>query len=305
MKKAGTTVRIRPLYHSKQAFVNLWRNKTNSLGSIFIMAFAFAILGIVFTIVVNVNNIVIESQTDFQEIIVYLEDDLSNAYMQQTYDEIKSIVGVTGVQFVSKDKAFEDLKADWKEDAYLLEDITESPLPNSFVITLKDLSYTKSVVDIISGFKGIYKVKYYKDVVDKLILISEVIAQIGFAIILVLLVLCFFIIANTIVIAVNSRRVEINIMKFVGAKNFFIRMPFIIEGVIIGLISAAVSTVIVYFTYGYVVLNLSNQFKGYVAFLEAIPADNIIVDFAYLVAVLGIGVGMLGAITSTSKHLNV
>ncbi len=298
-------MRIRPFYHLKQAFVNLWRNKTNSLGSIFIMSFTFAILGIVFTIVVNVNSIVIESQKDFQEITVYLEDDLENAYMQQTYDKIKSIVGVTSVKYISKDKAFEDWKEDWKENAYLLEDITESPLPNSFVITLKDLSYTKSVVEIISGFKGIYKIKYYKDVIDKLILISKVIAQIGFAIIIVLLILSFFVIANTVVIAVNSRRVEINIMKYVGAKNFFVRMPFIIEGILIGIMSATVSTAIVYFTYDYVVLKLSQQFLGYVTFLQAIPAKDLIGDFAYIVAILGAGVGMLGAIASTRKHLNV
>ncbi len=298
-------MRIRPFYHLKQAFVNLWRNKTNSLGSIFIMSFTFAILGIVFTIVVNVNNVVLESQKDFQEITVYLEDDLENSYMQKTYEEIKSIVGVTSVEYISKDKAFEDWKEDWKENAYLLEDITESPLPNSFVITLKDLSYTKSVVEIISSFKGIYKVKYYKDVIDKLILISKVIAQIGFAIIIVLLILCFFVIANTVVIAVNSRRIEINIMKYVGAKNAFIRIPFIIEGILIGIISAAISTAIVYFTYDYVVLKLSEQFLGYISFLQAIPAKDIIADFAYIVAILGAGVGMLGAVASTRKHLNV
>ncbi len=299
-------MRIRPIYNVKQAIINLWRNGTNSLGSIFIMTFTFAILGIVFSLVLNINNIVQNVHDEYEEIVVYLDEDLGSDQISKTYEDIKSIVGVTNVKYITKDAAFEKMKSEWGEDAYLLEDITESPLTDEFVIRLKDLSYTKSVVEIIQTFKGIEKVKYYKDVIDKLILVSKVIGQIGLAIIVVLLLLCFFVISNAVNIAVNSRRVEINIMKFVGAKNHFIRVPFIIEGVLIGLISALVSSVVVYFAYSYMIVDISEQFLGYVQFLEdPLPVEAIIKHFIYIVSVLGVGLGTLGAIRSTGKHLKV
>ncbi len=306
MKKVGISVKIKPFYSTKQALVNIWRNKTNSIGSIFIMAFTFAILGIVFAVVVNVNSIVEKTHKDFDDITVYLKENVKEDYIKKTYEEIKHIVGVKNVKFVSKEEAFEKFKKEWGEDSFLLEDIDGSPLPNQFLIELKDISFTKSVVSIIKEFKGVENIKYYKDAIDKLILVSRTIGKIGFGIVVILLILCFFIISNAINIAVNSRKVEINIMKYVGAKNLFIRMPFIIEGIIIGVVSAALSALIIYFGYDYAAETLNKQFIGYVGFIEKpIPSLTVVKDFIYIALILGTGVGILGAIRSTRKHLNV
>ncbi len=301
-------MRFRPFYNIKVALVNLWKNGSNTLGSLFIMSFTFAIFGIVFIIVLNVNSLVKDAQENFEEIGIFLQDDISAASAQQMYDDLKNIVGVKTVKYVNKDVAFERWKEEWGEDAYLLEGIGDSPLPNAFYISLSDISYTKSVADIVNQYEGIEEVKYYRDEVEKMLTFSRIVAQIGFGVIAVLLILCFFVISNTIKIAVNSRRVEINIMKYVGARNSFVRGPFIVEGVLIGSISALISTAIVLGLYEYVLwsFGLDNvmSMEGTLMFSPMDPA-RIIADFGFIALVLGAGIGALASITSTRKHLKV
>lgn len=299
---------FRPIYNIKAAFLNLKRNPTNTLGSILIMSFTFAILGIVFFIVLNINQLVKEAQGNFDEIGVFLRDDAKPSSIQTMYDDFKNIVGVSKVRYENKDIAFKRWKQEWGDDAYLLEGIGESPLPNAFYITLKDISYTGSVAEIIDKYEGIEDIKYYREEVEKMLTISKVVAQIGMGVISVLLVLSFFVVTNTVKIAVNSRQVEINIMKYVGAKNLFIRVPFIIEGVLIGLISAILSSIIVYVVYKYVLwsfgLDSSSVIEGGIIF-SALDAKDLILDFTFIATVLGIGIGAMGSISSTRKHLQV
>lgn len=295
--------------HFKDAFSSLVKNHTNTIGSIFIMSFTFAILGIVFIIVMNANHQVKESETTFQTIKVFLEDGLSSKEINKMYESLKEIKGVDFVSYESKEEAYRKWKEEeWKDDVYLLDGITESPLPNAFNIEIKDLKYSKYISNELKKYKGIETVKFYEDVIDKMLLISKIIEQIGFGVILVLLILCFFVISNTIKIAVNSRQVEINIMKYVGAKNSYIRWPFIIEGVLIGCISALISTALVYGIYSYVLdafgVSVSKTAADIMA-IKAVAPDELISHFLYIVTVLGIGVGALGSISSTRKHLRV
>lgn len=160
----------------------------------------------------------------------------------------------------------------------------------------------------MGSYEGIEEIKYYRDEVEKMLTFSRVVAQIGFGVIMVLLVLSFFVVTNTIKIAVNSRQVEINIMKYVGARNSYIRGPFIIEGVLIGTISAFLSSVIVFVIYKYVLwsfgLDSTVVLDGMTSF-RALDAKDLIFDFAFIATVLGIGIGAMGAISSTRKHLQV
>lgn len=307
-KKGGITVRVRPLYNLKIALVNLLKNGTNTIGSILIMSFTFAILGIVFMIVLNVNSMVKDAQSNFDEIGIFLREDTKPASIQTMYDDLNNIIGVKTVKYVNKDIAFERWKKEWGDDAYLLEGIGESPLPNAFYLSLSDISYTKSVAEIVNAYEGIEEVKYYRDEVEKMLTFSKIVAQIGFGVITVLLVLCFFVVSNTVKIAVNSRQTEINIMKYVGANNFFIRGPFIVEGILIGTFSAIISSFIVFLLYKYVLwsfgLDTAFTMEGGL-FFSPINAGKIIADFGFIALVLGIGIGALGSITSTRKHLKV
>ncbi len=302
-------MRIKPLYNLKQAILNLWKNPTNTLGSILIMSFTFAILGIVFIIVMNVNALVKETQSTFDKIAIFLQDEIKYSEIQEMYEELKSIDGVKNVRYEDKEVGFKRWKEEeWAEDAYLLEGIGDSPLPNAFYITLEDISYTEDVAGIINTFNGIEGIRYYREEIETMLVFSRVVAQVGLGVIAVLLVLCFFVLSNTIKIAVNSRHLEINIMKFVGAKNGFIRGPFIVEGMLIGLFSAIFSSAIVYFLYRYIVWSFGfdrlTMIDGSVVF-SVIEPSQLMNSFVFIVAVLGIGIGMLGSISSTRKHLKV
>lgn len=302
-------MRIRPIYYLKEAFLNLWKNKTNTAGSIFVMSFTFAILGIVFMIVMNVNALVKDTQSTFDQITVFLDDELKPGEIKQMITEIGRIPGVKDSSFEDKEEAFKKWKEeDWGEDAYLLDGIGTSPLPNAINITITDINKAASVVKELEKFNGIEEIKYFREEVQNLLVVGKIIAKIGLGVIAVLLVLCFFVISNTIKIAVNSRHLEINIMKYVGAKNRFIRGPFILEGMLIGIISSIFSSCIVYILYKYVLKSFgfdrSTVIDGGI-FFSAVDPSQLMNTFVFIVVVLGIGIGILGSISSTRKHLKV
>ncbi len=302
-------MRIRPLYNLKEAILNLWKNKTNTVGSIFVMSFTFAILGIVFMIVMNVNVLIKQTQSTLDEIIIFIEDDVKASEIDSMYTDLQNIGGVTSVVFEDKEAAFEKWKQeDFGEDAHLLDGIGNSPLPNAFYIKIKDISMANEVVDDIKELEGVEDIKYYREEVESMITFGEVVAKIGLGVIAILLILCFFVISNTIKIAVNSRSLEINIMKFVGAKNHFIRGPFIIEGMLIGIISSLFSSGIVYVLYKYVIDSFA--FDSYTMIdgsrlFTVVDPMYLIENFVFIVVVLGLGIGSLGSIRSTRKHLKV
>ncbi len=302
-------MRIRPIYNLKEAILNLWKNKTNTVGSIFVMSFTFAILGIVFMIVMNINVLIKQTQSTFDEIIIFIEDDVKAKQIDTMYTDLQKIQGVKSVVFEDKETAFEKWKAeDFGEDAHLLDGIGDSPLPNAFYITIKDINMANQVVENIRKLEGIEDIKYYREEVESMISFGKVVAKIGLGVIAILLILCFFVISNTIKIAVNSRSLEINIMKFVGAKNHIIRGPFIIEGMLIGIISSLFSSGIVYFLYKYVIdsfaIDSYKMIDGSNLFTVVDPM-YLIENFVFIVVVLGLGIGSLGSIRSTRKHLKV
>ncbi len=302
-------MRIRPIYNLKEAILNLWKNKTNTVGSIFVMSFTFAILGIVFMIVMNVNMLIKQTQSTLDEIIVFIEDDVTSEEIDSMYTDLQNIKGVNSVVFEDKETAFEKWKEeDFGEDAHLLDGIGESPLPNAFYIKIHDISMANDVVENIEKIDGIEDIKYYREEVESMITFGKVVAKIGLGVIAILLILCFFVVSNTIKIAVNSRSLEINIMKFVGAKNHFIRGPFIIEGMLIGIISSLFSSGIVYILYKYVIDSFAfdsyTMIDGSKLFTVVDPM-YLIENFVFIVVVLGLGIGTLGSIRSTRKHLKV
>ena len=213
-----------------------------SVGSI---SAVLIILGIVLILILSINNLVLEVKTKFDEIQVFLELDLEDKDIDIIEETIKSKEGVLSVVFRSKEQGLEIMKEEWEGDSYLLDGLEENPLQNSYIIQLKDIKYADSVVKEIKSIKGIEDVKYYKDIIDKLMLIANYIRVGGIVVIGVLVLVSVFIISNTVKITVASRRREINIMKYVGATNGYIRGPFIIEGVLFGLIGAALSIVVI------------------------------------------------------------
>lgn len=263
------------------------------------------ILGIILILILSINNFVYDTTSKFDTIQIFLEDDLSEDALTEIEDKVKKNEGVVSIMFQSKSQALDQFKKDFGDDAYLLDGLEENnPLPNSYIIQLEGIKDAENVVNLLKTLDGIEKVKYDKDVIDKLITIADYIRFGGVIVIAVLVFVSVFLISNTIKLTVASRRREINIMKYVGATNNYIRGPFIIEGVMFGLLGAVISIFMVYYGYEYF-FDLVND-RLYTLFSVFLVAPKMIfTDIAIMFSAIGIGIGALGSLVSLKRFLNV
>ena len=214
------------------------------------------------------------------------------------------IEGVSDVIYESKEEALEKFKESWGEEGYLLDGLEKNTLPNSYIIRMDNLELADSIVKDLEPLKGIDEVKYYKEIVDGLLKAAKFVRAIGLTIILILILVAIFIISNTIKLTLSSRRQEIGIMKNVWATNWFIRWPFLVEGVLLGLIGSIVSIVVVYYGYQYAFNAITSRFYLMLS-TYMVSVDDMMKKTVYIFAVLGVGVGALGSIFSLRRHLKV
>ena len=295
---------IKPVFTLKEAFKNLWRNRLMSIASISSVSATLLILGIIFALILNINAMAQSAKDQFDSIQVYLNDDLSSDDVIALQDRIKNVEGVSDVVYESKSDALKRMKESWQDNAYLLEGLESNPLPSSLIVYLSDIYYSGSVLNEVQNLKGIEEIKSYQDIVEQLLSITEGIRKTGIIVIFVLIAISTFIIHNTIKLTVNSRRREINIMKYVGATNWFIRWPFLAEGTILGLIGAGLSALAMKFAYDYVFEMMHSDFYVLVS-AYVIPPTDLMKDVLFLFLIIGAGIGALGSIWSMRKYLNV
>ena len=219
-------------------------------------------------------------------------------------DNINEIDGILSVLYQSKEQALEYMKEEWGEEGELLDGLEENPLPNTFVIQVKDIQYTKDIYDKLEDINEIEDIKINTEVVDKLIGINKFIRMTGLIIISVLIFMSIFIISNTIRITVAARKREINIMKYVGATNGFIRGPFILEGIILGLLGSGIAGLVINYGYKYIFTIISEQLYVIMT-IYMIPPHIVYNDILLLFASIGIGIGVLGSVLSLRKYLRV
>ncbi|HCX61171.1 MULTISPECIES: permease-like cell division protein FtsX [Sedimentibacter] len=294
-------------YILRQAFKSLWRNRMMGLASIGSVTAVLIILGFILIIVLNVNNIALATKESFDEIAVYISDDVEEAQIEQLGKSFKEIDGVMGVAFQTKEYALERLKEDWGADAWMLESLRKNPLPNTYIVQLTDVQYSDYVKSKIETFDGVEQAQYYKDAVNSLIRISDFVKKGGAGIIIILLLISVFIISNTIKITVLNRQKEIELMQYIGATNGYVRGPLLIEGLILGLIGSIVAIVIIFFSYNYLIKYLAG---GYVAIVTGmagymVGVDMILNDLIIIFLTIGIGIGILGSLISLKKFLSV
>lgn len=295
---------IKPFFTLKEAFKSLWRNRLMSIASISSVSATLMILGIIFAIIININAMAQSAKDQFDSIQAYLVDDLSSEEITQIKEKIESVNGVLSVSYESKTDALKRMKESWKDNAYLLEGLESNPLPSSLIIYLKDIYYSGEVLSEIKGLKGIEEIKSYQDIVEQLLSITEAVRKTGIIVIFVLIAISTFIIHNTIKITVASRHREINIMKYVGATNWFIRWPFLAEGTMLGLIGAGIAAGLMKLAYDYVFNLMHSDFYVLVA-AYVIPPGSLMKDVVFLFLIIGAGIGALGSIWSMRKYLNV
>ena len=294
-------------YIFKQAFKSMWRNRMMGLASISSVTAVLIILGFVLIIVLNVNNVALVAKETFDEIAVYLYDDVDEKQIEELGKTFKNIDGVMGVAFQTREYALEKLKEDWGENAYLLEGIRNNSLPNTFIVQLKDVSNSEYVENQLRTFEGVEKVQYHKDAVNSLIRIADFVKKIGTGVILLLLLISVFIISNTIKITVLNRQKEIELMQYIGATNGYVRGPFMVEGIMLGFFGSIIAILLIILGYKYITNYLAIRFvavlsgmSGYIVGVEMILNDLIIIFLT-----IGIGIGILGSLISLKKFLSV
>ncbi|SHH21384.1 cell division transport system permease protein [Anaerosphaera aminiphila DSM 21120] len=288
----------------KESIKGLRRNMTMALASTVSVAAMLTLFGFVFLLILNINGAVYHLGGELDKVVVYLDDGLPANDVNSLISEIGSDERVKKIQYTSKDQALDSFKEGLGEKAYILDSLPENTLPASLVVTLKDLSYASEMASEIKEHEGIERVDYHYELVQKMMVFEKGIKYIGYAIVLILLLVSVLIIHNTIKIAVTNREREINIMKYVGATNSYIKGPFLIEGVIFGVVGALIAFLIVYygyeFLYGEVNVKIQNLFG-----MSISTPDKIRSNLSVIFICIGAGIGYLGSLVSTERFLDV
>ena len=291
-------------YLIKEGFRNSWTNRMMSIASISVLLCCLVLIGSASMNFLNINSLV-DRIEDENVIMVYIEDDTSQEDIAAMKDSIEAMDNIQSVEFVDKESAWQDqLKTMGEAQAEFFTEINPDkiPLPDAYKVTVSDLSLFKETVSQIKQLDNIDTVRENSDLAKKLQTISHGISIIAIAIIAVLFAISLFIISNTIKLTVYSRRLEISIMKSVGATNSFVRLPFIVEGIILGVISGVLSLGVVWGIYELAV----NQFSDLLNSLSLIPLDFKSYALYMLGAFVGIGIisGVGGSLITMGKYLN-
>ena len=286
-----------------EGLVGLWRNKSMGVASIVSICSMLLILGGITFGVFEANNIVEDMKTKVDQIDVILEPEVTHERVLKIKEELKKIENVKEVNYVSKEKALEKMKEQWKENSFLLDGM-ESALPESYELKVENIENSSTVASNIYNIKDVEKVVYYKDIVDKLTKMSDVVKYVGITLVGVLLLVSFFIMSITIKLTVIARRKEISIKKYIGATNMSITGPFIVEGMLLGVLGAGISFAMIFFAYKYVYESLAWG-VGNILYNYLIPVNI----FGFYVAIayfgIGIGIGILASIFSSRKYMKV
>ena len=293
-------------YFIKEGFSGLKKNLLMTVASIVAVAACISIMSFSYCVVSNLQYM-LEQMEDSIGISVFLQGEMSSEEIETMKTEIQQIEHVTNVTYVSPADSLESLKEQWgaDEDIFIGLDDTNNPLSHSFQIELDEIESQNPVLKDLESIEGIENVQYGQSLSEVLISISKVFQVSGILVMLILGVISVMIIINTIRISVVNRRVEINIMKYVGATDWFIRWPFILEGVMIGLVGAIVPALLGLPIYGKAI----SVFYNYVPFVENFIHFRQTGDvFAFLIPaalLFGVLLGVIGSVTSIRKHLQV
>lgn len=305
------------LYTIKQGFANIFRNKWYSLASIATISACLFLFGLFYSIVANFQNI-LKTAEEGVSVTVFFHSEMDNCEshedgqipteqrLQEIGQEIAKRTEVSDVQFKSADDAWATFGPDYFGDDYA-EGFPENPLAgeDTYEIFLSDVSMQDALVTWLQSLPEVRKVNYSEMTANTLSGLNLLIAYVSMGIIVILLAVSIFLISNTVAIGISVRSEEINIMKYIGATDFFVRAPFVLEGMLIGLIGAAVPLGLIYSLYNYALNYVVNRFMVLSGFLNFLSVDEV---FHFLTPVslgVGVGIGFLGSISTVRKHLHV
>lgn len=288
-------------YFIKEVYTSFKRNIWMTLASIFTVVLSLFILGFFSIVILNLNKMAdtLESQV---QISVYLKDDLSQEEIDETKETLSKIEGLQDIKFTTREEAMENFKERLGDQQFLLDALDDTnPLPDSFSLTVTSPQQVKTIADTATALDSVESASYSQDIINHLFNLTHLIRLIGVALIILLTGAAIFIISNTIRLTVFARRKEIAIMKYVGATDWFIRWPFLLEGICFGFIGGGLATIFLYIVYNQV----TQEIYEAMAFFPLIPQHPFIDYISLAILVAGIIIGALGSTISLKRFLKV
>lgn len=291
-------------YTIGQGFRNIVRNKLFTLASLATIGACLFLFGIFYAILTNFEHIVKTAEEGIS-VTVFFNEGVSDTRIAEIGDMISKRVEVSNVEFVSAEEAWESFKDDYLGE--YVDGFTENPLSSSahYVIYLSDVSLQPALVTYLESIEDIRRINKSEITATTLSGVNALIAYVSLGIIAILFAVSIFLISNTVTIGISVRKEEINIMKYIGATDFFVRSPFVIEGMMIGLIGSLLPLGIIYFIYNHMILYVTERFAMLTKVLNFLPVETIFQTLLPVSVAMGVGIGFIGSIVTVRKHLRV
>lgn len=295
-------------YTIVQGIKNIWRNKMFSLASIATMSACIFMFGLFFSVVENFQAMVKEAESGVA-VSVLFEDGISEDQIKAIGDEIGRRAEVSSYEYISAEQAWEEFKQDYFGDHQELAEgfADDNPLANSasYSIYLNDISMQSTLVSFLEGLDGVREVRKSEIAANTLSDFNKLIGYVSAGIILVLILVAVFLISNTVNTGIAVRKEEIAIMKLIGAGDMFVRGPFVVEGLLIGLIGAVIPLAILYVLYGKVIVYITEKFSLLGNLFNFMPVKEVFETLVPVALLLGVGIGFVGSQITIRKHLKV
>ena len=287
-------------YLTKEGVRNVWSNRLMSVASVAVLTSCLLLIGVAVMLYSNID-MALEDVQEQNIIMVYLDDNISEEDINTVGQDIRMIGDVDSAEFVSKEDAYQAQLESLGDDAKLMEGLDENPLPDAYEVNLKTLEHYDTVTDSLKTIDHVSSVRGNSDLAEQVRQISRAVTLVSVGMIIMLLAVSLFIIANTVRVTMYNRKLEISIMKAVGATNWFIRWPFIIEGIIIGIVSGILAELLVWGLYSLAVHNVGSVFTLLGG--QPVPFSTHAVPMLLAFILVGILAGAVGSIVSMARYL--
>ena len=295
-------------YTISQGLKNIWKNLMFSVASIATMTACIFLFGLFYIIVTNFQSMVKEAESGIA-ITVLFDEGISQEQIDEIGRLVDARVEVSRYEFISAEEAWETCKQGYfkghEEVAEVFAD--DNPLVNSasYAIYMNDISMQDALVTYLEGVEGVRQVNKSAEIANTLTDFNKLIGYVSAGIIIILLGVAVFLISNTITVGISVRREEIGIMKLIGATDYFVRAPFVVEGIVIGLIGAAIPLGILYILYGKIIVYIGDKFSFISKMMNFLQAEEVFRTLVPVALILGVGIGFIGSHITIRKHLKV
>ena len=295
-------------YTIKQGIKNIWTNKMFSIASIATMAACIFMFGMFYSIVINFQHVVKDVESGVA-ITVFFDDGTTQDQIDAIGQEIAMRPEVSSFNYVSAEEAWEEYKLEYfdGDEAAAASFGTDNPLAgeSNYEIYMEDISQQSSLVSYLEGLDHVSRVRQSEMVANTLTDFNRLVSIVSAVIILILICVAVFLISNTVRTGIAVRKEEIGIMKVIGATDYFVRAPFIVEGILIGLIGAAIPLIILHAMYGRIIEYVANRFGFLNNLLTFLPVDTVFQILLPVGLILSVGIGYIGSRVTVRKHINV